>query len=251
MMSFIRNRIFEFLTQNGYAENDIQNGFTPKVAGSLEHTSHMAYLLNHSKRKQRSVVITLKNAFGEVHHNLIKCILECHHVPFEIQSLVENLYKDLQISILSKSYPKPFIPIKRGVLQGDCLSPLLFNMIFNTFITSIRSQEFEQLGYKYARHLSPRHWYQFTDDAAIVTGQQYENLILLNAFTRWVSWANMIIRVDKCKILECRNRVRLLSNSFQNCERITLSFHLPRSMSHLRTRKTFQLSCEKIPRNTH
>ena len=92
MKSFIRNRIFEFLTQNGYAENNIQKGFTPKVAGTLEPTSHMAYLINHSKRKQRSIVITLidlKNAFGEVHHNLIKCILEYHHVPFEIQSLAE------------------------------------------------------------------------------------------------------------------------------------------------------------------
>ena len=93
----------------------------------------------------------LKNAFGEVHHNLIKCILEYHHVPFEIQSLVENLYKDFQTSIFTTSYSTPFIPISRGVLQG--LSPLLFNMIFNTFITSIRSQEFEQLGYKYAQHL--------------------------------------------------------------------------------------------------
>ena len=120
-------------------------------------------------------------------------------MPFEIQSLVENLHKDFQTLILTKSYSTPFIPISRGVLQGDCLSPLLFNMIFTTFITSIRSQEFEQLGYKYAQHLSPRHWYQFADDAAIVTGQQYENQILLNAFTRWVSWANMIIRADKCK----------------------------------------------------
>ena len=53
MTSFIRNRVFEFLTQNGYAENNIQKGFTPKVAGTLEHTSHMAYLINQSKRKQR------------------------------------------------------------------------------------------------------------------------------------------------------------------------------------------------------
>ena len=67
LTSLIRNRIFEFLAQNGYAENNIQKGFTPKIAGTLEHTSHMAYLINHSKRKQRSLVITqidLKNAFG-------------------------------------------------------------------------------------------------------------------------------------------------------------------------------------------
>ena len=60
-------------------------------------------------------------------------------------------------------------------------------------------EKLKEMGFKYAQHLSPRHWYQFADNAAIVTGQQYEKQILLNAFNRWVSWANMIIRVDKCK----------------------------------------------------
>ena len=129
----------------------------------------------------------------------MNCILEYHHIPTEMKSLISDLYTGFQTSVTTSSYSTPFIPIERGVLQGDCLSPLLFNMIFSTFINSIESKEFEQLGYRYSQHLSPRHWYQFADDAAIITGQQYENQILLNAFTRWTKWANMIIRVDKCK----------------------------------------------------
>ena len=162
----------------------------------------MGHLIRHAKKHQRALVITLidlKNAFGEVHHNLLNCILEYHHIPAEMKSLISDLYTGFQTSVTTSSYSTPFIPIEKGELQGDCLSPLLFNMIFNTFINSIKSKEFEQLGYRYSQHLSPRHWYQFADDAAIITGQQYENQILLNAFTRWTKWANMIIRVDKCK----------------------------------------------------
>ena len=205
MTSFIRNRIFEFLFQNGYAENNIQKGFTPKVAGTIEHTAYMAHLIKHAKKHQRALVITLldlKNTFGEVHHNLINCILKYHHIPIEMETLISDLYSGFTTSVTTTSYSIPFIPVGKGVLQGDCLSPLLFNMIFNTFINSVKSKEFEQLEYRYSQHLSPRHWYQFADDATIVTGQQYENQILLNAFTRWMKWANMIIRVDKCKTFE-------------------------------------------------
>ena len=48
----------------------------------------MAYLINKARVKQRSAIITLldlQNAFGEVHHNLIKSD------PEAIQSLVTSL----------------------------------------------------------------------------------------------------------------------------------------------------------------
>ena len=45
----------------------------------------------------------------------------------------------------------------------------------------------------------PKHWFQFADDAAITTGEEQENQILLNAFTVWCSWSKMAIRVEKCK----------------------------------------------------
>ena len=44
----------------------------------------------------------------------------------------------------------------------------------------------------------PVHWFQFSDDAAVITSGDKENHILLNCFTRWCHWANFVIRVDKC-----------------------------------------------------
>ena len=54
------------------------------------------------------------------------------------------------------------------------------------------------LGYHFIKGLLPRHWYQFADDAAIVTAMESNNQILLNKFSRWCIWCDMLIRVDKC-----------------------------------------------------
>ena len=100
---------------------------------------------------------------------------------------------------MTSHFKTPFIKVGRGVLQGDCLSPLTFNTCFNTFIQYIQSQNFQQLGFKFKANFEPRHWFQFADDASVISGAEHENQILLNAFTRWCQWSMMIIRVDKCK----------------------------------------------------
>ena len=90
----------------------------------------MAHIINTARTKQRSLVITLldlKNAFGELHHNLIYEVLK-YHIPDPINELIRSLYTNFQTSIITEQFSTPFITVGRGVLQGDCLSPLLFNM---------------------------------------------------------------------------------------------------------------------------
>ena len=203
--SCLRNRTFQFLAENQYIEQSIQKGFTPKLSGTLEHTAQMAHIINKARTKQRSLIITLldlKNAFGEVHHNLIYEVLNYHHIPDHIKNIISSLYTDFQTSIITEQFSTPFITVGRGVLQGDCLSPLLFNMSFNTFIQHIKLEKYRQLGFwklnENGTPLNPIHWFQFADDAAVISGQERENQLLLNRFTIWCQWAKMVIRVDKC-----------------------------------------------------
>ena len=140
----------------------------------------------------------LKNAFGEVHHNLIKSVLKYHNIPTSVIDLINSLYSDYSISITTKDFVTNPIKVKRGVLQGDCLSPLIFNLCMNTLIKSIKSEKISCLGYVLDKILTPRHWLQFADDTAIVTSLQEDNQLLCNVFSKWCSWADLIIRVDKC-----------------------------------------------------
>ena len=129
--------MFSYLLANNFIEQSIQKGFTSHISGTFEHTAQMAYIINQARIRQRSLIITLldlKNAFGEVHHKLIKSVLSYLHIPDHIQLIIKSLYTNFRTSIITSEFNTPFIQVGRGVLQGDCLSPLLFNLCFNNFV---------------------------------------------------------------------------------------------------------------------
>ena len=123
--------------------NKIQKGFPNGVSGVQEHTSMMGHIINKARLKQRSVVITLldlKNAFGEVHHNLIKSVLSYHHIPLTVQLLVANLYTGFHLSIISDCFTTPPIPFQRGVLHGGSLSPFCLTCALTHLYNSLSKE---------------------------------------------------------------------------------------------------------------
>ena len=117
---------FPFLLKTNLLKQKSKKGLLRR-SGVLEHTSMMASIIDKGSIKQRSVVITLidlKNAFGEVHHNLIKEVLNHPHVPPSIQILISNRYENFPTAIITDNFTSPAIPVGRGVLQGDSLRSL-------------------------------------------------------------------------------------------------------------------------------
>ena len=122
-----------------------------------------------------------------------------------MSTLVCSLYDGFKISVARNGYVTNTIRVDRGVLQGDSLSPLLFNMCVNTLIKTIEEKRIKCMGYVAEKTLSLRHWFQFADDTAIVTALEEDNQCLLNLFTKWSSWADLEIRVDKCHSFGVKN----------------------------------------------
>ena len=87
-------------------------------------------------------LLDLKNSFGEVHNNLLQTILSYHHIPSEISGLIRNIYEDYTVSIGTKEFVTSPMKVGKGVIQGDCLSPLLFNMCINSLIKCIEDENF-------------------------------------------------------------------------------------------------------------
>ena len=151
--SLLRDRIYGFLQENNYIECQLQKGFIHLLSGTLEHTCYLSYLIDQARIKQQSLTVTLldlKNAFGEVDHMLIKTTLGYHHIPDFASDIILNICNDFYTTTLTKSYATDFIKVEKGVLpgvlQGDGLSPLLFNMVINTFIQHLKKKQYTQLG---------------------------------------------------------------------------------------------------------
>ena len=51
------------------------------------------------------------------------------HKTFETD--FSELYSGFSTSVATKTFVTSHLQVEKGVLQGDCLSPLLFNMLFN------------------------------------------------------------------------------------------------------------------------
>ena len=115
--------------------------------------------------------------------------------------MTASRYQDFHTSVIAKDFTTPFVPVRRGALPSDCLSPMLFNMCFNSCIQLVKSDRYKQLSFSRVNERSamfnPVHCYQFADDTAAISANEKENQLLLNCFMRRCQWANMIVRVDK------------------------------------------------------
>ena len=199
--SLIRDRMYSFLVANKYIKTNIQKGLVPGMTGPYEHIVNLSYAINQARNKQRNLTVTLinlRNAFGEVHHNLIQTVFEYRHIPLSTHDLVKLIYINFHTAVIMDAFVSDFIKVAKGVLQGDCLSTLLFNLVINTFTQHIKQNHYNQLGYCFFAELIPRYWFQFVDNAAAVSSLESENQMLLNAFTRWCTCAGIIIYIDKC-----------------------------------------------------
>ena len=145
-------------------------------------------------------LLDLENAFGEVHHNLIRASLQFHHVPKMFTEIISNIYSGSTVRIAVNDKWTDQIVVERGVLQGDPCSPLLFNICFNTLMLTLSKPELRGLGYIWGSNnaTNTRSWLQFADDAVVISNSIKDSQALLNIFSAWCNWAHMIIRLDKC-----------------------------------------------------
>jgi len=159
-------------------------------------------IFSDAKKRHRgfvAVLLDLRNAFGEVQHNLIRASLAYHHVPEAFINIFNSIYLDFKVTISVNGQSTKPIVVNRGVLQGDPCSPLLFNLCFNSLMRLLEAPAYCQLGYSWGN--SPHHqcsWLQYADDALIIANSQKSAQGLLYLFEAWCNWAGMDIRLDKC-----------------------------------------------------
>jgi len=77
--------------QDNFIDKNVQKSFWPGVDRVIEQSQLLTHMIKDEKRYQWSLVVTLvdlRNAFGAVHHTLMRSALEYHHIPINIFLLI-------------------------------------------------------------------------------------------------------------------------------------------------------------------
>jgi len=133
----ISQRLEHYLISNNVIDTSVQKGFISSFPGIFEHIYSVSNILEKAISTKSPLMMTfidLQNAFGSVPHQYIFDMLESVQVPSCYIGYIKSVYSHLSAIIKCHQWTTPPIPIRRGVFQGDTMSPIIFILTFNPLL---------------------------------------------------------------------------------------------------------------------
>ena len=119
---------------NRFLDSETQKAFLRKISGCQDHNLVLGEIINHAKSNNRTVHVTwfdLEDAFGSVSHDLISISLDRMKLPANVKDYIVSLYGNLRGKIRTSNWVSKEFDFRKGVFQGDPLSPIIFLVCFN------------------------------------------------------------------------------------------------------------------------
>lgn len=86
------------------------------------------------------IAIDFEKAFDSVDRNFLFETLKEFNFGTSLLNWVKTFYHDISSCVMNNGHASPFFSIKRGVRQGDPISPYLFILVLETLANSIRKE---------------------------------------------------------------------------------------------------------------
>ncbi len=185
----------------GIISTSVQKGFLLGVSGAIEHDLVLDEVLADAKRHQKPLfmlLVDLKNAFGSVPHSRIQWALSRFGVPAWVKHYIHNFYANVQTQLHCKAWTTAYLQVRRGVLQGDTLSPLLFLLVMQVALDALATT---CPGYGYVASKSPQHHFLkcFADDLTVITKTPKQLQLAVDKLDQITDWLGMQIKPSKCR----------------------------------------------------
>ena len=126
--------------------------------------------------------------------------LERNQFPPEIINYVNTFYSNLKAKVQTKQFSSEVFSFKRGVFQGDPLSPIIFLIVFNPIIQFL--QENSRYGYKIQEEEFIT--LPFADDFCLITTDLRTQQRLINQISSHISSMGMRLKPSKCRSFSIR-----------------------------------------------
>ena len=212
--SIINSRVLNFLTEHNTLSK-CQIGFLPNYRTS-DHIFTLHTLIERhviqNKTKIYACFIDFKQAFDSIWHTgLFYKVLESG-VGGKTYDLIKSMYSRSECAIKIGSKRTKFLSQGRGVRQGCCLSPTLFNIYINELAKTIEKSTAPGV----TLHDSETKLLLYADDLVLLSPTEQglqQNLDLLEQYCQ--TWA-LAVNLNKTKIMifEKRSRSQVQKHNF-------------------------------------
>ena len=209
------DKIYDHLQANNLLVDE-QKGCRRQSRGTKDQLLIDREVLREAKRKKRFLSmawIDYRKAYDMLPHSWILETLGMIKVAKNIQGLLERSMADWKTVLTANSKILGEVDIRRGIFQGDTLSPLLFVVAMIPLTLMLRKQE---MGYQFGEAKQKINHLLFMDDLKLFGANLKEVERLCEAVQNFSRDIGMEFGMKKCAVLEMQRGVRV------SCEGIEL-----------------------------
>ena len=143
LCTILNNRLITY-SSNNHLINKEQIGFQ-KHSRTSDHILTLKALVNKyvsdkNGKKLYTCFVDFQKAFDSIWHDALFRKLENKGINGNFLELIKNIYSHTKCAVKINTKTTKYFKYKRGVQQGNPLSPLLFNLFINDIFESIKNE---------------------------------------------------------------------------------------------------------------
>eukprot|EP00924_Labyrinthula_sp_SR-Ha-C_P001297 augustus_masked-scaffold_7-processed-gene-19.89-mRNA-1 protein AED:1.00 eAED:1.00 QI:0/-1/0/0/-1/1/1/0/1053 len=191
----------------------------------------------------RILFIDFAKAFDSISHKFMKLALEEHHVPKKLIKLITLLYDKTKVFVSDSGEKSSLVNIKKGVLQGDSLSPSIFILCLDSIMKRIKNNTLQGT----SLHNQTFRYFAFADDLVILTRNDEEIISFVTQLQNLQQLTGLKINVSKTKVMLTNEGYSLVDKiPDADINRILTNFHCERCDRYFHSETS--LRCHKSSR---
>ena len=195
--------------------HDCQDGFRAQ-RGTCRQFQVLITTLEDARFTNQDIYILYidsKNAFGSIDHARLLAIMKDLGYPNDAIKLLGIIYSQSTTIFTGVHFGKTRpIPIQRGTIQGDTLSPYLFLVFLEPLLILLQQ---ENNGYTFGTSKVKISSATYVDDLAIIANKLKSLQIQLNKLDKFCEWIGIDLGIPKCAVTGCPNKSKMSPIAFK------------------------------------